>query len=146
VATGGPYEYLHWSHAEHLSSSVLFSRVQNLQDQVVYFVFAILGFAIPQTSQIGARGCRRLHLNKILGEKLRIWMYQYQDMCTRKKIHRVSRMTCISEPWCNWQIIISSMKEANVQEEVYKYICIDKAPKPTWWECLPTNWVRLKSY
>lgn len=54
--TGGPDEYLHCSHAEHLSSLMLFCSVQNLQAQVLNLDPAALGFCAPQTSQISASG------------------------------------------------------------------------------------------
>jgi hypothetical protein len=77
VATGGPYEYLQWSQAEHLSSLVLFSKVQNLQDQLMYFAFAILGFAVPQTSQIGAKDCRSSSFSIVVLERKHINNYKY---------------------------------------------------------------------
>lgn len=54
---GGPCEYLHWPHAEHLSNFTLFSNVQNLQDQILYLVRTSSGFCVLQSSHIGANGC-----------------------------------------------------------------------------------------
>jgi hypothetical protein len=57
VDTGGPFEYLHWPHAKHLSNFRQFSKVQNLQDQILFLVLASLGFCAPQSSHIGASCC-----------------------------------------------------------------------------------------
>lgn len=64
VDTGGPFEYLHWPHAKHLSSFRLFSKVQNLQDQILFLVLASLGFCAPQSSHIGASGCNNQHMTQ----------------------------------------------------------------------------------
>lgn len=57
-------QYLQLWHADHLCQIGMleiqdsFTPTNLFQDQVVYLAFAILGFAVPQTSQIGAKCCR----------------------------------------------------------------------------------------
>ena len=54
---GAPREYLHSSHAEHLSIFTLLSRVQRLQDQVFDPSSPFLGRSEPHASQARASGC-----------------------------------------------------------------------------------------
>jgi len=58
VDNGGPCEYLHWLHAKHFSKFMLFSRVQNLHDQNLYFIDASFGFRVSQASHTRANGCK----------------------------------------------------------------------------------------
>jgi hypothetical protein len=55
METGGPCEYLHSPQAKHLSSLILFSRVQNLQDQTLNFETSFC-FFVPQASHSNSNG------------------------------------------------------------------------------------------
>lgn len=58
VEIGGPYEYLHSPQAMHLSTSMLLSRVQNLQDQTFNFLSPLpLFFGVPRASHVRASDC-----------------------------------------------------------------------------------------
>ena len=65
---------------------MLFSRVQNLQDQVAYFAFAILGFAVPQTSHIGAKGCRSSYFSNVFEKNILITRIR---VCSTKNVEGV---------------------------------------------------------
>jgi hypothetical protein len=43
----------------------------------MYFAFAILGFAVPQTSQIGAKDCRSSSFSIVVLERKHINNYKY---------------------------------------------------------------------